>query len=107
MPTTLVEPIVEEYILDTREGRTVLRLVHSGISSAPDWDGFYESTGRGWQLFFRGLKHYLEHHPGKPRKNIIVIMQPLTESPDEGWEKLTGLLSRNVEWGEIGRTGNH
>src|SRR5262249_48486691 len=67
----LTTPIVMEYTLESRGNRTILRLVHSGIPTAKDWDGFYEGTDYGWDMFFRGLRHYLEKHRGKQRRHFM------------------------------------
>ena len=37
-------PMVDEYTIERRDGKTVLRLVNSGIPNAPEWDGFYNGT---------------------------------------------------------------
>jgi uncharacterized protein YndB with AHSA1/START domain len=79
-------PIVMEYTLETREGKTVLRLVHSGIPDAAEWDGFFEGTRAGWPMFFIGLRHYLERHAGK-RRDPIVMMQAISDSPADAWDK--------------------
>jgi len=79
-------PIVQEYTLETRDGKTVLRLVHSGIPDAPEWDGFYEGTRAGWPMFFIGLRHYLDRHAGKHR-DTIALMQIIGDSPAEAWDK--------------------
>jgi uncharacterized protein YndB with AHSA1/START domain len=90
-------PIVLEYTLETHEGKTVLRLVHSGIPDAPEWDGFFEGTRAGWPMFFIGLRHYLEKHAGKHR-DTIVLMQAINDRPGEAWNKLR-------EAAEIGPAG--
>jgi len=82
-------PMVLEYTIERRDGKTVLRLVHSGIPSGPEWDSFYDGTNSGWPSFFRTLRHYLEHHPGKSRATIKVIGK-LPVSLEEGWARLTG-----------------
>lgn len=81
--------VVQEYTIESRGDVTVLRFVHSGIPNSPDWDGFYDGTKQGWEMFFRALRHYVERHWGKPRRNIMV-MQPIQMSREEGWQKLTG-----------------
>ena len=58
-------PMIDEYTIERRDGKTVLRLVCSGIPDAPEWDGFYNGTDTGWGSFFRTLRHYLEHHRGQ------------------------------------------
>ena len=51
-------PMIDEYTIERRDGKTVLRLVSSGIPDAPEWDGFYNGTDTGWESFFRTLRHY-------------------------------------------------
>jgi uncharacterized protein YndB with AHSA1/START domain len=80
-------PMIDEYTIERRDGRTVLRLVCSGIPDAPEWDGFYNGTDSGWGSFFRTLRHYLEHHRGQPRTTIKVIGK-LTGSLEETWTRL-------------------
>ena len=82
-------PIVEEYTIERRDGKTVLRLVESGVPNTPEWDGFYDGTNSGWPQFFRTMRHYLEHHAGKPRTTITVVGK-LPGSLDEAWARLTG-----------------
>ena len=81
--------MINEYTLERRDGKTVLRLVHSGIPDSPDWDGFYDGTDSGWPSFFRTLRHYLEHHAGKPRA-VVKIVGKLPGSREDGWQRLTG-----------------
>jgi uncharacterized protein YndB with AHSA1/START domain len=80
-------PMIDEYTIERRGGKTVLRLVCSGIPDAPEWDGFYDGIDSGWNSFFRTLKHYLEHHRGKPRTTIKVIGK-LTGSLEDAWARL-------------------
>jgi uncharacterized protein YndB with AHSA1/START domain len=80
-------PMIDEYTIERRDGKTVLRLVCSGISDAPEWDGFYNGTDTGWRSFFRTLRHYLEHHRGQPRTTIKVIGK-LTGSLEDTWARL-------------------
>ena len=82
-------PIVEEYTIERRDGKTILRLVQSNVPNAKEWDGFYNGTNSGWESFFRTLRHYLEHHRGKPRATIKVVGQ-LAGSPEDGWARLVG-----------------
>jgi len=80
-------PMIDEYTIERRDGKTVLRLVCSGIPDAPEWDGFYNGTDAGWGSFFRTLRHYLEHHRGQPRATVKVIGK-LTGSIDDAWTRL-------------------
>src|SRR5262249_1267956 len=79
-------PIVQEYTLETRDGKTVLRLGPPGITHPPEWGGVYVSTRTGWPMFFIGLRHYLERHAGKHR-DTITLMQVIDDSPAEAWDK--------------------
>ena len=84
-------PMVNEYTIERRDGKTVLRLVNSGIPNAPEWDGFYDGTESGWRSFLRTLRHYLEHHAGKPRTTIKVIGK-LSVPPADAWARLAAAL---------------
>jgi hypothetical protein len=79
--------IVDEYTIERSDGKTVLRLVSSGIPNAPEWDGFYDGTNSGWPSFFRVMRHYLEHHRGKARATIKIAGK-LSGSPEEAWARL-------------------
>ncbi len=85
----LEEPLVEEYRLESSGGATVLRLVHSGIPTSEDWDEYYDGTHRGWKTFLFGLRHYVEKHFGKPRRNVFVML-PVNASYEQIWDRLTG-----------------
>ena len=82
-------PIIQEYTLETRGGKTVLRLVDSGMPDSPEWDGMYDGKSRGWEMFFRALRHYLEKHPGQHRRNIVE-MRPISGALIDAWDKITG-----------------
>lgn len=80
-------PITEEYTIERRDGKTVLRLVQSNIPNTKEWDGFYDGTDSGWESFFRTLRHYLEHHPGKAR-TVIKVVGKLPGTSAEAWARL-------------------
>jgi uncharacterized protein YndB with AHSA1/START domain len=84
-------PLVDEYTIERRDGKTVLRLVSSGIPNAPEWDGFYNGTDSGWGSFFRTLRHYLEHHGGRPRTTIKIVGK-LSGSPEDAWARLVAAV---------------
>jgi len=61
-----------DYFIESKGGKTVLRLVHSGFTTSPEWDQEYDSTKRGWRHELRGLRHYLENHRGRDRRTSWV-----------------------------------
>jgi uncharacterized protein YndB with AHSA1/START domain len=62
-------PLAVDYTLESRGGKTVLRLVHSGFGSGADWEEeYYESVSHGWPFMLASLRHYLQRHPGTPRR---------------------------------------
>lgn len=85
-----VTPLVLDYILEAKGGKTVLRLVHSGFRSESDWDDeYFESVHRGWDFELRGLRHYLERHAGKPR--LVAWAKIDFRMPfEEAWTRLMG-----------------
>jgi uncharacterized protein YndB with AHSA1/START domain len=89
-------PIKVDYTLETRGGKTVLRLVHSGFGADAMWDEQYDGTRRGWRFMFRGLRHYLEQHRGTPRQALWVMHMTRHARPAV-WAKLMsgdGLFAR-------------
>jgi uncharacterized protein YndB with AHSA1/START domain len=98
----LEEPMVEEYVLETRGGATVLRFVHGGIPDSPDWDGMFESTKRGWGLFLGNLRHYLEQHPGEPRTSRYT-MTPVQGTAPDAWRAVLDALGLDAEPAEGSR----
>lgn len=85
-------PMVDEYTIERRDGKTVLRLVSSGIPDAPEWDGFYNGIDSGWASFFRTLRHYLEHHRGKPRTTITIVGQA-SGTREQTWLRLLAAVA--------------
>lgn len=45
----------------------------------------------GWHAFLRTLRHYLEHHGGRPRTTIKVVGQ-LSGSPEDAWARLVAAV---------------
>lgn len=56
-----------DYHLETEDGATVVRFVHSGFGDDEKWDEYLNGLDAGWSYFFRNLKVYLEHHAGLRR----------------------------------------
>lgn len=73
-PGTNIDPVNVrvDFHIEGRGGKTVLRLVHSGMGPEERWDGYFDSISRGWKFELRGLKHYLERHAGRPRRVLWV-----------------------------------
>lgn len=87
--TTDPRELTLEYFLETGQGQTFLRLVHSGFSSDTDWDEEYSSVSRGWHSEMQSLKHYLKYHLGRNR----MVAWPKTSLPEnisvgEAWDRL-------------------
>jgi uncharacterized protein YndB with AHSA1/START domain len=82
--------LVLDYFLESRGGKTVLRLVHSGFGTASDWDNeFFDGFRRGWAFELRGLRHYLERHRGRDRVAVCVRV-PFAVSRETAWQRLVG-----------------
>jgi len=64
--------LVQDYYLESPEGKTVLRLVHSGFGSSEAWDPEYEGPRGGWATCFFRLKHVLELHRSDSLHNLIL-----------------------------------
>ena len=70
LPPGEVEParIAMEFTIETHQGKTRLRLVHSGFGHGGAWDAEIEGISEGWQAELRSLRHYLGRHRGRDRK---------------------------------------
>jgi len=79
--------LVMDFYLETRAGKTVLRVVHAGFGATADWDNEYEGVGRGWAVELQALRFYLENHRGTPR-SVAYVRQPITVSVKEAWKRL-------------------
>jgi uncharacterized protein YndB with AHSA1/START domain len=64
-----------DYIIESRGGETLLRIVHSGFA-ADAWDDEIETLRNGWRAFGENLKHYLERHRGEPR-TLVSFRHPV------------------------------
>lgn len=87
--------LVVDYKLESRGGKTFLRLVHSGFGTGSEWDEEYDGVDRGWQYELRSLRHYLERKRGSKR-NVAWARQAVDLSVAEAWERLwsrEGLLA--------------
>lgn len=79
---------VMEFTLESRGGKTILRLVHSGFSTDADWESeLHDGVSRGWTFELRALKHYLESHPGEQRR-VAWVHHPFAGSLEETWRTL-------------------
>ncbi len=89
-------PLTVDYYLESRGGKTVLRLVHSGFGFGAGWDDEYDGVRRGWRFELASLRHYLERHRGTPRV-LGYARKRIGLSTEEAWQRLmspAGLLAR-------------
>jgi uncharacterized protein YndB with AHSA1/START domain len=81
--------IAMEFTLETHQGKTRLRLVHSGFGEGAAWDNELEGITEGWQAELRSLRFYLERHRGRDRYPGRAWLT--TAVPREAaWDRLTG-----------------
>lgn len=91
MPEGRVRPtrVAIEVTLESREGSTRLRLVHSGFERGKDWDDEFEGISTGWQSELRNLKYYLERHRGRDRYAAMARLST-SESRGAAWRRVLG-----------------
>jgi uncharacterized protein YndB with AHSA1/START domain len=54
------DPIVDDFILDSKEPGTILRLLGSGIPPTEEWNTQYQRLRLGWQQAMTRLKVFTE-----------------------------------------------
>ena len=91
LPAGAVEPasIAIEFTLESDQGRTRLRIVHSGFGHGAAWDDEVEGITEGWQAELRSLRHYLERQRGRPREFKVTWLQT-SLSREAAWARLLG-----------------
>jgi uncharacterized protein YndB with AHSA1/START domain len=80
-------PQMVDWYLESVEGKTIVRLVHSGISADSEWDAEYDSTRTGWALFMRNLEYAMGKHVEKSCVTRLVWV-PREGPLEEVWAKL-------------------
>lgn len=73
-------PYLMEITITKDGGDTVMNLVNSGFSEAPDKDGSFKDTQSGWQCALMTLKVWIERYPSLTRKRTI-LMRPAARVP--------------------------
>lgn len=86
-----VLPVIDWH-LESRHGKTVVRLVQAGFDPSSDWQEFYDGMRRGWTYFLDLLVSYVEHHFDTERRMI--------------WRRAGAALPRGELWrGILGALG--
>lgn len=90
--------VAVDFHIEGRAGRTVVRLVQSGLSASSDWDDMYDALKDGWTYFLFNLRYHFEAHGGGDR-HLIWRRHPTSLSRDEVWDRLTdgGLVGEELE----------
>lgn len=86
---------VTDYHLESRGGRTVLRVVTSGFPQDPTWDAWYEGTVRGWRFELGSLRHYLERHRGE-RREVVYLRRRVGPPQEAAFGRLLGSQGLDV-----------
>jgi uncharacterized protein YndB with AHSA1/START domain len=81
--------IAVEFTLESHQGKTRLRLVHSGFGRGAAWDSEIEGISEGWQAELRSLRHYLRRHRGRDRQAGRAMVST-TLPRDAAWARLMG-----------------
>ena len=65
LPPLGAGPLIEDVLFDTKPGRTVVRILGSGVPEAREWDAQYLWLRRAWLYWLACLKKYVETQ-GRP-----------------------------------------
>jgi uncharacterized protein YndB with AHSA1/START domain len=96
------QAMVIDFEIETRGGKTILKLVQSGLPTGPEWDSMDDGTDLGWEMFLFALKFYLERQVGKSRRTILRYFgtERPTEVTFEGLRELLGIPAADLEVGK-------
>ncbi|MBD3402681.1 hypothetical protein GF420_07280 [candidate division GN15 bacterium] len=81
--------LAQDWELESRGGKTIVRLVDSGWLEDDSWDDQYDATDRGWDFELGGLKHYLEKHRSRQRR-VVWAKKRIDVSLEEAWRRVMG-----------------
>jgi uncharacterized protein YndB with AHSA1/START domain len=90
-----------EWLIEGRDdGRTVLRLVQSGVLG-DDWEAEYDALGQGWDMFLHQLGQYLRFFRGRTATPVTLLRPvPSGDDADRVWEVLPRELGLTGRPGE-------
>jgi hypothetical protein len=80
-------PQVTDYRLDSKGGRTIVRVVTSGFPTDAAWDDWVQGTIDGWAFELRSLKEYLERHRGQDR-DVVYLRRRVPLDAEEIWARM-------------------
>jgi len=94
-------PVLVEWVLEARGGKTLVRLINSGFSAGgADWENeWFDSTNYGWGFMLTNLRNYLESHPRMPRL-VAWSRHKVSQPRSQIYERLAGaggLFAEGVE----------
>lgn len=78
-----------DYTIESKGGRCILRMTHSGIPADSSWDPYYDATDNGWGTVFTTLRHIVEAKPGDDVEKFSVF-GGTNLSIDEVWGRAFG-----------------
>lgn len=102
LPEGQTEParLLVEFTLESRGGKTLLRLVHSGFGRGASWDDEFDGIQMGWQFELRSLRHYLRLHRGRDRH--VAWAHVTTPLPHEAvWDRLLSTRAFPLDRGSL------
>lgn len=105
--------VAVDYLIESKGGSTVLRVVQSGFGASAEWDAEYESTRLGWPMFLETMRWGLERHRGVAGVQATnTIFSPF--SREETWRRLLSANGLNLPDSKAGEryeanvaTGDH
>jgi uncharacterized protein YndB with AHSA1/START domain len=65
-------PTTVTFALTKHRDGTLLHLIHTGIGEGEDWDRYYDSRNKGWDIHLQNLVNWLETgipNPHRPAKS--------------------------------------
>ena len=80
-------PQVTDYRLESKGGRTIVRVVTSGFPTDAAWDDWVQGTVDGWAFELRSLKEYLERHRGQDR-DVVYLRRRVPLGAEEIWKRM-------------------
>lgn len=100
-----VSPLANEWLVETKGGSTILRIVTSAMGTGADWENeFFEGMESGWPYWVASLRLYLSRHAGET-PSLVTAVATLPGAFDAVLARLRDALGATKEGATVDTRG--
>lgn len=88
--------VTTDFLVESRAGTTVVRIVESGFGPGEEWDDEIRSRVSGWTRYLENLRHYVESHPREPAA-CEYLYADFAGPATEAWDALAEVVVAELD----------